>query len=172
MKSAGLALAIGGVVLLLSRADDGLHPDTFLGDIMCIFASIAWAAIVLLVRKSKLSGSTPEMQLLYQLAISGVILTALAPFLGDTIRDLSVDIIMIFSFQVIVIVSMGFLLWFWALAVYPASDMSSFGLLAPVFGVFFGWLIFDDELTATFILALGLVCAGIVFTTRNQGSSA
>ena len=166
IKIMGLVLAIGGVALLLSKTDEALHPDTLIGDVMCILASVSWAAIVLLVRKSSLSRCSPEMQLLYQLAISGVILTAVAPSLGDVIRDLNTGIILIFAFQVVVVVSIGFLLWFWALSVYPASDMASFGLLAPLFGVFFGWLIFDDELTIRFIVALGLVCTGILLNNR------
>jgi len=162
VKVMGLALAISGVVLLLSESGTVSQSDTLVGDAMCICASISWAAIVILVRKSRLSESTPEMQLLYQLAISGVLLTAMSPLLGDMIREIDATIVLIFAFQVVVIVSIGFLLWFWALSVYPASDMSSFGLLAPLFGVFFGWLIFDDELTIRFVLSLSLVCAGIL----------
>ena len=166
MKVMGLVLAISGISLLLWNTDETLRQATFIGDVMCILASLSWAAIVLLVRKSSLSRSSPEMQLLYQLAISGVVLTALAPFLGDTIRDLDTGIVLIFAFQVIVVVSLGFLLWFWALSVYPASDMAFFGLLAPLFGVFFGWLIFDEVLTIRFIIAMGLVCAGILLNNR------
>jgi len=171
LKITGLALAIGGVALLLLKPDEALPADTLIGDVMCIVASISWAAIVLLVRKSKLSGSTPEMQLLYQLAISGVLLTVIAPFLGDTIRELNTGIILIFSFQVVFVVSIGFLIWFWALSVYPASDMASFGLLAPLFGVFFGWLIFDDVLTIRFIVAMGLVCVGILLNNSYKRRS-
>lgn len=168
IKTIGLVLAITGVSLLLSKSDDVNQSSTFVGDIMCILASISWAAIVLLVRKSKLSQSSPEMQLLYQLAVSAIVLTALAPFFGDMIRDITTEIILIFVFQVVVVVSIGFLLWFWALSIYPASDMASFGLLAPLFGVFFGWLIFDDQLTVQFMLALGLICAGIVFNNWRR----
>lgn len=163
MKITGLALAIGGVVVLLNKPDVMSPHNTLTGDIMCISASILWAAIVLLVRKSSLYGCTPEMQLLYQLAVSGIILTAVSPLMGDMIRQLNTGIILIFTFQVVFVVSIGFLLWFWALSVYPASDMASFGLLAPLFGVFFGWLIFDDELTIQFVLALGMICVGIAF---------
>jgi drug/metabolite transporter (DMT)-like permease len=169
-KIAGLGLAIGGVALLL-KPDEALPADTLVGDVMCILASISWAAIVLLVRKSKLSGSTPEMQLLYQLAISGVLLTVISPFLGDTIRELNIGIILIFSFQVVFVVAIGFLIWFWALSIYPASDMASFGLLSPLFGVFFGWLIFDDVLTIRFIVAMGLVCVGILLNNGYRRNS-
>ena len=153
VKVMGLAFAISGISLLLWNTDESLRQATFIGDVMCILASLSWAAIVLLVRKSSLSR---------------VVLTALAPFLGDTIRNLDTGIVLIFAFQVIVVVSLGFLLWFWALSVYPASDMAFFGLLAPLFGVFFGWLIFDDELTIRFIIAMGLVCVGILLNNSAR----
>ena len=129
---------------------------------MCIFAAIAWALIVLVARKSRLADSTPEMQLLYQLLVSGILLLGIAFVSGETFRVMTLSISLIFAFQVIFVVSIGFLIWFWALSTYPAGEMASFGLLTPLFGVFFGWLIFDDVLSFGFLIALAMVCGGIV----------
>ena len=164
----GLGLAVSGIFVLLAKPDSQFSTNAIIGDVMCIVASIAWAAIALLPRTTSLGKSSPEMMLLYQLAISGIILTAISPMFGDQIRDLTPAIIGIFSFQVIVVVALGFLLWFWALSIYPASDMASFGLLAPAFGVFFGWLIFDEEITVIFVIALVLISAGIVLINRKR----
>jgi drug/metabolite transporter (DMT)-like permease len=161
-KSAGLILALAGVVMLLVRADDGAGAETIRGDLMCIFAAIAWALIVLVARKSRLADSTPEMQLLYQLSVSGILLLGVAFVSGETFRVMTLSISLIFAFQVIFVVSIGFLIWFWALSTYPAGEMASFGLLTPLFGVFFGWLIFDDVLSFGFLIALAMVCGGIV----------
>ena len=111
------------------------------------------------------------MQLLYQLAVSAIILTSVAPLLEDPIRNLTPVILAIFSFQVIFVVSIGFIFWFWAISVYPASDMASFSLLSPLFGVFFGWIIFSDELTAEFIVALLMVISGIVLSNRKVSAT-
>jgi len=162
MKVLGLLLALAGVVLLIARTDDASGAETLIGDLMCILAAISWAAIVLLARKSRLSGSTPEMQLLYQLAVSGVLLLGIALLSGETVREMDLTIVLIFAFQVVFVVSIGFLLWFWALSTYPAGEMASFGLLSPLFGVFFGWVIFDDVLSLWFLISLGMVCGGIV----------
>jgi drug/metabolite transporter (DMT)-like permease len=166
----GLLLAIAGVIVLLAKPGDHLGPDALIGDLMCIAASIAWAGIALMPRMTALGKSSPEMMLLYQLFVSAIILTAIAPFFGDMVRELSPVIIGIFSFQVVIIVAFGFLLWFWALSTYPTSDMSSFGLLAPAFGVFFGWLIFSEEITLVFIIALVLISSGIVLINRKPAS--
>jgi drug/metabolite transporter (DMT)-like permease len=162
VKAAGLVLAFSGVVLLLASTDETTGADTLVGDLMCVMAAIFWAMIVLVARKSKLSQSAPEMQLLYQLAVSAVVLLAVAFASGETFREIDLPIVMIFSFQVIFVVSIGFLLWFWALSTYPAAEMASFGLLTPLFGVFFGWLIFDDVLSFWLLVSLGIVCAGII----------
>ena len=140
MRLAGLALAIAGVTMALS---DNAKPATelaWLGDILCLIGGAFWAGIALISRTTKMSNASPEMNLLYQLAVSSVVMLAIAPFFGPIIREVTPVIIAIFTFQVIVVVCIGFLTWFWILSIYPASDMASFGFLAPLFGVFF-WLV-------------------------------
>lgn len=171
-KSAGLIMAFSGVILLLATSDETPGSETLVGDLMCVMAAIFWALIVLVARKSKLSQSTPEMQLLYQLAVSGVVLLAIALVGGDTFREIDLPIVLIFAFQVIFVVSIGFLLWFWALSTYPAAEMASFGLLTPLFGVFFGWLIFSDDLSFWFLVSLGIVCGGIIVNNLPTKSAA
>ena len=107
------------------------------------------------------------MNLLYQLAVSAVVVIPLAFWMGDTIREPTAAIYGMFAFQVIVIVAIGFVVWFWILSVYPATSMASFSLLTPVFGIFFGWLIFDDALTLSFAAALLLVGVGLVLVNRS-----
>ncbi|MGR8919286.1 MAG: EamA family transporter, partial [Gammaproteobacteria bacterium] len=76
-------------------------------------------------------------------------------------------IVAIFAFQVVVIVSLGFIVWLWVLSVYPVSDMASFSLLTPLFGVLFGFLIFGEALTPSFLTAIAAVCAGLYLVNRR-----
>ena len=163
----GLLIAISGAALCLFSDAEMTSLENIKGDVMCLVAAIFWAMIALMARTTKISLSTPEMQLLYQLAVSGIILTSFAPMLEDPIRNLTPEILAIFSFQVIFVVSIGFIFWFWAISVYPTSDMASFGLLSPLFGVFFGWIIFNDQITIEFIVALFMVIGGIVLSNRK-----
>ena len=158
----GLSLSMAGVVWAFS--DRGLEGEagSWIGDLMSILGSMCWAGIGLSVRVSRLKQCTPEMQLLYQLAVSSVVLLPVSLLFGDWIRDFQVWHLTLFSFQVVVVVSIGFLVWFWILTVYPASDMSSFGFLTPIFGVIFGWLFLDEDISPTILGALLLISAGIV----------
>ena len=99
-----------------------------------------------------------------------MLLLAIAPLFGDTVRDVTPLIIGILTFQVIAIASFGFLMWMWILTIYPVSNMASFSLLTPVFGVFFGWLIFDDPITPRFLAALALVAGGLLLINRRSAS--
>ncbi len=167
LRILGLLLAAGGVSLGLLGRDDAMPADAWIGDVLSLAAAGFWAAIALLTRGSRLARATPEMNLLYQLGVSAIVLSALAPLFGDTVRELTPGILGIFAFQVIVVVAIGFLVWFWVLSVYPVSDMASFSLLTPVFGVAAGWLIFDERLDAGFFVSLLLVGSGLVLVNRR-----
>lgn len=163
----GLGLALLGIALALLGGDQTDPGSSWVGDGLALAASLCWAAIALLTRTTRLQHTSPEMNLLYQLAVSSVVILPLAPFFGDVIREPTALTYGIFAFQVIVVVAIGFVVWFWILSLYPVSNMASFSLLTPVFGIFFGWWVFDDALPPTFLAALGLVGAGLVLVNRR-----
>jgi drug/metabolite transporter (DMT)-like permease len=169
-KLAGLILALTGVGLAFMSDLGDAGPDAWLGDLLALLGGMFWAAIALVTRVSRLSQCSAEMNLLYQLGVSTVLLLAVSPLFGEMVREPDALILGVFAFQVIVVVAIGFLLWFWILSIYPVSNMASFSLLTPVFGVFFGWMIFDDPLTLSFIGALVAVGSGIVLINRQSSS--
>ena len=167
VRAAGLGLAIAGVAVALTGRSTAPGADAWIGDLLSLIAAAAWAGIALLTRTTRLIRCSPEMNLLYQLAVSAILLTAVAPLFGDMIREVTPAILAIFAFQVLVVASFGFLMWFWILSIYPVSNMASFALLAPLAGIFFGWLIFDDQITVDFVIALVAVGVGIVLVNRR-----
>ena len=166
-RALGLVLAVAGVAVALSRNEHPASGNAFLGDMLALAAATGWAALTLTVRTTKLRETSPEMQLLYQLAVSGPILLLLAAGSGEGFREMTPVLWGVFAFQVLVVVAAGFAVWFWVLSIYPASDMASFAFLTPLAGVLLGWLIFDEKLTMTIVLALALVGAGIWLVNRK-----
>ena len=167
----GLLLAIIGVVIALSGNTQPASEFALIGDIICLFGAAMWAGIALTARTTALSKSTPHMQLLYQLAVSAPMMLFAALFFGPFIRELETHHLTLFAFQIVVVVSVGFAFWFWLLSKYPASDMASFGFLAPLFGVGFGWLILGEPVGIRLVLALVLVGTGIVLVNRRSKQS-
>jgi len=172
LKSVGLVLAFAGIVLTLGRNSDmgaGLQ-QAYLGDLFCLVAATAWAAIAIIARTTKLQSSCPEMQLLYQLAVSAPVLIGGASIGGEFLREPTLSHWLIFAFQVVVVVSIGFLTWFWVLSIYPVANMAVFSFLAPVFGVLFGWLILGEVLGLNVLIALILVSIGIALVNFKPKS--
>ena len=163
----GLLLAMAGVVVALYNNQSTHSEQSLVGDIYCLLGALFWAGIVIVARTTKLSRSCPEMQLLYQLAVSAAVLLVIAPQLGDPIRELTSAIWILFFTQVFVVACLGFLTWFWVLSIYPASSMASFSFLSPVFGVVFGWLILREQIDGTIVTALLLVSLGVVLVNRK-----
>ncbi|MEP1205933.1 MAG: DMT family transporter [Rhizobiaceae bacterium] len=171
MRLTGLGLAVAGVVLALSQNQAPASDYALVGDLICLVGAMLWAGIALTARTTNLQKSSPEMQLLYQVAVSAPVILVAAMFFGPFIRDLQTHHLAIFSFQVVVVVAFGFSFWFWLLSKYPASDMASFGFLAPVFGVAFGWLILDEPVGIRLFAALVLVGTGIVLVNRKPAKA-
>jgi len=166
-KLAGLALAVAGVAVALARDD---HPATelsFVGDLMALAGAAGWATIAIVTRVTSFSRMSPEAQLLWQLVVSAPLLLTLAPLFGPVWREMTPGLWAIFLFQAIVVVAIAYMVWFWVLSVYPASDMASFAFLTPLFGVGFGWLILGEKLTLNVVASLALVGAGIWLVNRR-----
>jgi drug/metabolite transporter (DMT)-like permease len=166
-RIAGLLLAVAGVILALARNDHPATQHALAGDLMALVAATGWAGIALSARVTRFANATIEMQLLYQLAVSAPVMLVLAPAFGPVFREMTPFLWGIFAFQVIAVTSVGFLVWFHILKIYPTSDMASFAFLAPLFGVLFGWLILAEQLTVSIVGALALVGAGIWLVNRR-----
>ncbi len=167
-KVLGLIIALAGLFLAVYEPTTGYDTSQFYGDAYSLLASLCWAAIAIMLKTTRLSNATPETQLLYQLVISGIILLPISMQINDYVRNIDLDLILIFSFQVIVIMCMGFIGWLWIMSRYSASSTSSFAFLTPIFGVLFGWLIMDDTINEQIYLSLFFTCLGIYLINKRS----
>ena len=51
---------------------------------------------------------------------------------------------------------------------YPATQLSSFTFLAPLFALLFGVALLGEKLTPQLVIALAAVAAGIVLVNRKR----
>ncbi len=166
VKALGLALAFGGTAIaLLDRGAGG--QASLVGDLCALGAALGWAGSAFMTRVSALRRTTPEMQLLWMVAVSGPLLLILSPLFGPLIRDLAPIHIFWLFFQASVVVAGGFVTWLWLLSAYPAATVASFSFLTPVFGLILGAVVFDETLTPAVLLAGALVAVGIVLINRR-----
>ncbi|ABD54718.1 DMT family transporter [Jannaschia sp. CCS1] len=170
VKLTGLAVAFAGVVVALTMRGDGGGEASLLGDILALLGAIFWAAIALCARATKLREVRPEMQLLWQLAVSAPLLLLASLAFGPLLRAPEMIHWIGLGAQILLIVSAGFLFWLWLLTIYPASSVAAFSFLTPVFGVALGWLVLGEEVGPGILVALTLVCLGLLLINRPARS--
>ncbi|MBI4997040.1 MAG: DMT family transporter [Rhodocyclales bacterium] len=160
----GVALAFGGIVLAFA---DGLWRQTtadfWLGDLLGVLAAILWAATTVTIRATGLARINAARVLLYQLAVSAVIVLPVSFLMGEPgITAPTPAVLLGFTYQVVIVAFASYLAWFWLLTKFLASRLMVFSFLTPLFGVAFGVLLLDERMSAQFGLAALLVIGGIM----------
>jgi len=170
LQMIGLLIAFAGVAWAF---EEGFHapaagPHQLFGDALGVVAGVLWGATTLAIRATKLSSAAAEKTLLYQLAVSGVILLAAALMTGTKLpAALSPLAWSAMGFQIVVVTAFSYVLWFWLIGHYPATRLASFTLLTPVFGLVLGALLLGEAITARLVVALLAVATGIVLVNRR-----
>ena len=171
LQWSGIVLAFAGIATAFSDGfgNAGTSSNGLLGDALGILAGILWAATTILIRRSALSEAPATKTLLYQLAVSGVLLLAFAcwlqPWSGVVVNG---TVIASLFFQAVVIAFISFLIWFWMLRHYLASRLSVFSFLTPLFGVGFGMVLLNDPVNLRFAIGAALVLGGIVLVNFRK----
>jgi len=62
----------------------------------------------------------------------------------------------------------SYLAWMWMLGRYPATRISAFVFLTPVFALMFGAIWLREPVTINLVAALSLVALGIVLVNRKR----
>ncbi|WP_244440015.1 DMT family transporter [Mesorhizobium metallidurans] len=165
-KLLGLLLAFAGLLAVFSDKVSAGNGATLTGDLLSLGAGILWALTSIVIKRSKLAETSAEKLLLYQLAGAILVGVVVMPFAGPPVRDFAALPTLALLFQAVYVVAFTYVLWFWLLRRYPASGLSSFTFLSPVFGVLCGAVILNEPLTVRIFLALGLIAAGLIIVNR------
>jgi drug/metabolite transporter (DMT)-like permease len=167
----GLLLAFGGVALAFS---EGFAPGAgqhWHGDLLGLAAGAFWGLTTLVLRASKLATVAPEKTLFYQVGVTALIAPFISLALGETWSlQYSGYAWGSLALQTAVGAFASYLTWMWMLRHYPATHMSSFTFLTPVFALLMGVVLLHEELTLKLVIALVGVAAGIVLVNRKSAA--
>lgn len=165
-KLAGLAVAFAGVSWAILSRDPGGGEASLAGDLCALGGAMAWAGIALCARGTRVREVGAETQLMWQVIVSAPILLALSPLFGEFLRDPGWIHWAGLGFQIVFVVSLGFVAWLWLLSIYPPASVAAFSFLTPIFGVTLGWLVLGEEIGPDLLAALALVIVGLVLLNR------
>ncbi|MEH3085154.1 MAG: DMT family transporter [Xylophilus ampelinus] len=164
---AGLAASFAGVGLAL--ADRGSAPaDSVAGDLLGIAAGLLWALTTVGIRATAVGRLPPERQLFYQVVTAAPVCAGLSWLLGeDWTAGFGAWAWASIGLQAAVGAFASYLAWVWMLARYPATRLSAFTFLTPLFALLVGALWLREPVTPALAGALALVAAGIVLVNRR-----
>lgn len=171
----GLLCAFAGVVLAFA---DGLAvPDAAMlaGDAMVLAAAVFWGATTVLIKATRLTRVGPERILFHQLLWSAPLMFAVSALLGEAVEPRlasTPEALLGLAYQIVVVASASYLVWFWLVGRYSAARLSSFSFLTPLFGTAAGALLLDERISAAFLLAMALVGAGIYLVNARESRGA
>lgn len=167
---AGLLLAFAALAAAFHEGftTAAAGPLVWLGDTLALAAAVLWGLTTLLIRATPLSGAAPERTLFWQLAVSAPVMLLASAAAGEALpAPPGPAAVASLAFQSVVVAFASYLGWFWLLRHYPATRVSSFTFLTPVFGLLAGVLLLGEPATARLIAALGGVAAGIWLVNRR-----
>ena len=170
---AGLVIAFGAVAVAFSEGFTGETTATQLrGDALALAAGTLWGLTTLVIRASRLGSASAEKILFYQVAVTAVVAPLLSLAWGEPWSlQYSAYAWGSIAAQTAVGAFASYLAWMWLLRYYPATRMSSFTFLTPVFALVFGVALLNEPLTLQLGLALAAVAVGIVLVNRKPASA-
>ncbi|HYM33513.1 MAG TPA: DMT family transporter [Candidatus Cybelea sp.] len=167
VKILGLLSAFAGLFVAFGDALRLPGGNELFGDTLSFAGGVLWGMTTVMVKATRLIRINPAKTLLYQLAVSAVVLPLVSLAFGERgIVDLSVPVVGALAFQIVLVSFASYLTWFWLMTRYPASSLSAFTMLTPLFGLLAGWQLLGEPITAALLVAMGLVVCGIYLVNR------
>ncbi|MFS2164824.1 DMT family transporter [Variovorax sp. Varisp62] len=164
----GLFIAFSGVVLAFSEGFGHMSSSQLVGDGMALAAGMLWGLTTLTLRTTRLATASAEKTLFYQVAVTAAVCPVVSLALGEHWSfSYSSWAWTSIGLQTVIGAFASYLTWMWLLRHYPATQMSSFTFLTPLFALVFGVVLLKEPLTAQLMVALVGVALGIVLVNRR-----
>ncbi len=166
----GLLCAFLAVALAMREGwQSSAAPQQWLGDVLALLAGLSWGLTTVVIRAAGLTRIGPEKLLFYQVGVSTCVLPILSWGLGEPwVWHFSPFAWGSLILQTGVGAFASYLVWMWMLGRYPATRLSAFAFLTPVFALIMGSLWLKEPVTPTLLGALLLVAVGIVLVNQKS----
>ena len=167
----GIACAFFGIViafLFRPTASQAAASSALWGDALALLAGVLWAATTIAVRLTKLAEAPATQTLFYQLFIAFLVLLPVAFFMGQATIHWSVLSLTSLLFHTVVVSFASYLIWFWLLKKYLASQLGVFSFLTPIFGMCFGVILLNEQLELNFLVGTCFVLMGVMVVSLHH----
>ena len=167
----GIACAFFGIVIAFlfpPAVSQAAASSALWGDVLALLAGVLWAATTIAVRLTKLAEAPATQTLFYQLFIAFLVLLPVAFFMGQATIHWSVLSFTSLLFHTVVVSFASYLIWFWLLKKYLASQLGVFSFLTPIFGMCFGVVLLNEQLELNFLVGTCFVLMGVMVVSLHH----
>ncbi len=165
-KIAGCIIGFVGIVTVTGGVQ--FNMANLLGDGLILISTMCSASGNIISKKIS-HGKNPMEITAFQLMAGGVLLTLIGIILGGTLEFKNIESI-IYLVTLASLSAVAFTIWSALLKYHPASRISVFNLLIPVFGtVLSGFLLGDNIFRIEILLSLIFIVSGIALVNKHNG---
>lgn len=170
LQTLGLVIAFAGVVYAFAEpAPQAAGGWPWLGDALIVVAAVLWGLTTVVIRSSALRTAPAEKTLAYQLIVAAL-LSPPAAWLAGNAWPTAWSWLALGSlfYQAVIVTFASYLVWFWLLTRYPATQVQAFVFLSPVFGTAFAAGLLGEPLGIELLTGLVAVAFGLILLNRRR----
>lgn len=167
----GIALSIGGVVVIVGIGSNDLAGGTLLGDALVLVSALVWTAFTVLGKR--IGPQIPSVIATAYTSLFGMIF--LIPFAGYEAATTSIGPVTPLGLLALAYLTLGssaaaFFLWTFSLSHLSASQVGVFMNFVPVTGVATAVILLGEPLLPTQVIGGALVLIGVYFANREPAA--
>lgn len=168
----GVLLGFSGIVLIFKNGlEDLLNAEYRIG-VICMFIAISgWALGTIFTKKINHSPQNISLNLFYQFSFAGVVQIIFGFITADNLSFSSWSLTSIAATVYLAIFGsvIAFFAFHYALKKISPTQISILSYVNTIIAIFLGWLVLNEEVSATFIVATALIIIGVFITNYKPG---
>ncbi len=170
----GLAVGMGGIVLLVGPSDLGGSTIDPLGTVALLVAALAWSLGSLYSRRATLP-RVPLQATGMEMLAGGTLLVLLGTVTGEwgdlDLANVSTRSAVAFGYLVLFGSLLGFTAYIWLLRHVPPARATTYAYVNPVVALFLGWALAGEEVTARTLVAAAIIIGSVVLITTSRAGA-
>jgi drug/metabolite transporter (DMT)-like permease len=168
----GVLLGFSGILLIFKNGlQDLLVPEYRIGVISMFVAISGWALGTIFTKKINHSPQNISLNLFYQFSFAGVAQIIFGFIAADNLSFSSWSLTSIVATVYLAIFGsvIAFFAFHYALKKISPTQISILSYVNTIIAIFLGWLVLNEEISATFIAATALIIIGVFITNYKPG---
>lgn len=168
----GVLLGFSGILLIFKNGlQDLLVPEYRIGVISMFVAISGWALGTIFTKKINHSPQNISLNLFYQFSFAGVAQIIFGFIAEENISFSSWSLTSIAATVYLAIFGsvIAFFAFHYALKKISPTQISILSYVNTIIAIFLGWLVLNEEISATFIAATALIIIGVFITNYKPG---